>query len=201
MNFKELLIAQGITEEQASKIIEAMPANKLYIASEENLDIRFNKAKTELEQAKADLSAANKLVEDLKKSNADVEALQKQVKEYEDNVKKLETERVQERKTYAIKEALTKTGALDLDYLLFKLGDVELDKDGNIKDLDNKIKGLKEAHPTFFPAPPADPGKDQNKGGYKTIDNKLPKGADPGPAEPKSLAEAIKLQLTTKEGN
>ena len=73
MNFKELLIAQGITEEQASKIIEAMPANKLYIASEENLDIRFNKAKTELEQAKADLSAANKLVEDLKKSNADVE--------------------------------------------------------------------------------------------------------------------------------
>ena len=114
MNFKELLIAQGITEEQASKIIEAMPANKLYIASEENLDIRYNKAKKELEQAQADLTSANKLVEDLKKSNADVEALQKQVKEYEDNVKKLETERVQERKTYAIKEALTKTGALDL---------------------------------------------------------------------------------------
>ena len=201
MNLKELLIAQGVTEDQASKIVEAMPANKLYISSEENLDIRFNKAKTDLDQAKADLSAANKLVEDLKKTNANVDTLQKQVKEYEDNVKRLETEREQDRKNYAIKEALAKTGALDLDYLQFKLGSVELDKDGNIKDLDNKIKGLKEAHPTFFPAPPAEP-KDQNKGGYKPIDSKLPKGQDPGPAEPTSLAEAIKLQLTTtKEGN
>lgn len=201
MNFKELLIAQGITEDQASKIIEAMPANKLYIASEENLDIRFNKAKTDLEQAKADLGAANKLVDDLKKTNVDAEALQKKVTEYEDNLKKIEGERAQERKSYAIKEALSKTGASDMEYLMFKLGDVEVDKDGNIKDLDNKIKSLKEAHPTFFPAPPADPAKDQTKGGYKPIDSKLPKGADPGPAEPKNLAEAIKIQYTTKEGN
>lgn len=201
MNFKELLIAQGVTEEQANKIVESMPANKLYISSEENLDIRYKKTKEDLEQVKSDLANANKLVDDLKKTNVDAEALQKKVSEYEDNIKKIEGERAQERKSYAIKEALTKNGATDMEYLAFKLGDVELDKDGTIKDLDNKIKSLKEAHPTFFPAPPADPGKDQNKGGYKTIDNKLPKGNDPGPSEPKSLAEAIKLQYTTKEGN
>lgn len=201
MNLKELLIAQGVSEDQAGKIIEAMPANKLYIVGEENLDIRYEKAKKEIEQVKSDLTSANKLVDDLKKSNVDVEALQKKVTEYEDSVKKLETERAQERKSYAIKEALTKTGATDMEYLMFKLGDVEVEKDGTIKDLDNKIKSLKEAHPTFFPAPNPEPGKDQNKGGYKPIDSKLPKGADPGPSEPKSLAEAIKLQYTTKEGN
>lgn len=200
MDFKELLISQGVTEEQVNKIVEAMPANKLYLSTEENLGIRYNKAKEDLERVKADLTNANKLVDDLKKSSTSAEELQKKVAEYETNIKKIETERAQERKTYALKEALTKAGAIDVDYLLWKAGDVEIQGDGTIKDLDNKIKSLKEAHSTFFTT--SDPAKDQSKGGYKPIDSKLNKGSDPGPAEPKSLAEAIKMQYTTtKEGN
>lgn len=176
MNLKELLIAQGVTEEIANKIIAEMPANKLFIASEENLDVRYSKAKEQLEQAKGDLKTATDLVATLKKENADVEALQTKIKEYEGKVTQLETERAEERKTNAIKEALTKAGVNDLDYMLFKLGAVEVDKDGNIVDLESKVKSLKETNPTFFASTePTDP-KDPPKGGYKPIDGKLPKG-------------------------
>lgn len=174
MTFKEYLISKGLTDEQANTVVDGMPANKLYISSEENLDIRYSKLKADLEQAKGDLAAANKLVGDLKKDNANVEALQTKVIAYEAQVAKLEIERATERKSYAIKEALTKAGATDIDYLMFKLGDVELDKDGNIKDLDNKVKSLKETTPTFFKADdPKDPPPSK---GFKPIDTKLPNG-------------------------
>lgn len=124
-----------------------------------------------------DLTAANKLVSDLKKENKDTEALQTKIKGYEDQIAATETERVKERKQFAIKEALAKAGATDVDYLTFKLGDVELDKTGNIKDLENRVKLLKEGNPTFFKVeePPKDP-KDQPKGGFQVIDTKLPNG-------------------------
>lgn len=175
MTFKEYLISQGLTDDIATKIVDGMPANKLYIASEENLDIRYGKLKTELEQAKGDVAAANKLVNDLKKDNANIEALQTKIKDYEGQVTKLETERAAERKSYAIKEALTKARANDIDYMMFKLGDVEVDKDGNIKDLDSKVKALKESNPSFFPtSEPKDPQKSK---GFKPIDTKLPNGS------------------------
>lgn len=175
MDFKQFLVSQGVSEDQATKITEAMPANKLFISSEENLDIRYAKAKTDLEQAKADLANANKLVSDLKKDNANVESLQKKVTEYETKMTQIETERAQERKTNAIKEALTKAGAIDVEYMSFKLGDVEVDKDGQIKDLESKVKQLKETNPSFFPQS-TDLNTDKSKGGYKPIDTKLPNG-------------------------
>ena len=200
MKFKEFLIAQGASPEQADKIIAAMPENKYFLASEENLDIRYKKAKEDLERKNSDLEAANKLIEDLNKTKADAEAYEKKVSEYQAQVAKIEAERVEERKTYAIKEALTKAGATDIDYMIFKLGgQLEVEKDGTIKNLENKVKELKEANPSFFPT--ADPQTPPAGGRYKPIDSKLQGGTPPAPTEPKSLAEAIKLQYTEKEGN
>lgn len=129
-----------------------------------------------------DLNAANKLVDDLKKTNKDTEDLQKKITDYESQVEQLQTEREAERKEYAIKERLTKEGVTDVDYIKYKLGDVEMDKDGNLVDLDNKLKELKEANPTFFG------GQDDNKGnsntngaGYTPIDNKLDNGKQSSP--------------------
>src|SRR5690606_32763080 len=65
-------------------------------------------------------------------------------------------------------------GGKDIDYLMFKLGDLELDKDGKVKDLDNKIKSLKEATPSFFESKEATQPAD-NKG-YQVIDTKLDQG-------------------------
>lgn len=185
MNFKEYLISVGLTEEQATKVEQDMPANKFYLATEENLDTRYTKLKEQKEQLENDLATANKLVGDLKKTNKDAEELQNKITEYEQQVQQLETERAEERKTYALKEALTKEGVSDVEYMLYKLGEVEVDKDGNIVDLDNKVKALKETNPTFF----ASEAKNNEPGapGYQVVDNKLDNGQ---PSDPVATASA-----------
>ena len=192
MNFKEYLLSVGLTDEQATKVEQGMPAQKLYLASEENLDTRYTKLKEQKEQLENDLNAANKLVGDLKKTNKDAEELQQKITDYEAKVQQLETERSEERKTYAIKEALQKEGVSDVEYMMFKLGQLEVDKDGNIVDLDNKVKALKETNPTFF----ASEAENNEPGapGYQVVDNKLESGRNTEP-EPQSLAEAIALEF------
>ena len=172
MTFKEYLLSKGLSEEQATAIVSGMPENKLYLASEENLDERYTKLKSQKEQSDTDLDAANKLVTDLKRSNQDVEGLQTKITEYETKVQTLETERVAERKTYAIKEALAKEGVTDVEYMSYKLGDLEIDKDGKVKDLESKVKSLKEANPTFFGVDTTQ-STDPKAPGYKVVDNKL----------------------------
>lgn len=192
MTFKEYLISTGLTDEQATKVEQGMPAQKIYLASEENLDTRYTKLKEQKEQLENDLNAANKLVGDLKKTNKDAEELQNKITEYEQQVQQLETERAEERKTYAIKEALQKEGVSDVEYMMFKLGKLEVDKDGNVVDLENKVKALKETNPTFF----AFETKNNEPGalGYQVVDNKLESGRNTEP-EPQSLVEAIALEF------
>lgn len=176
MTFEEFLISKGFTAEQAKSVVDNMPANKFYLANEENLGLRYDKLKNQKEQVDADLKAANELVEGLQNSNKDVEGLQTQINEYKEKVTGLETERATERKGYAIKEALTKAGVVDIDYMAYKLGDVEVLKDGSLKDIESKVKALQESNPTFFAAA-AEPNDDKSKGqGYKPLDNKLEKG-------------------------
>lgn len=129
MTFKEYLISTGLTEEQASKVEQGMPENSLYIANEENLDTRYAKLKEQKEQLESDLTTANKLVDDLKKSNKDTEDLQTKIDEYKTQMDQLKADRAEEQKQYAIKEALNKEGVKDIDYMLYKLGEVETDKD------------------------------------------------------------------------
>lgn len=185
MTFKEYLISTGLTEEQATKVEQGMPEQNLYIANEENLDTRYTKLKEQKEQLESDLTTANKLVDDLKKSNKDTEDLQTKIDEYKTQMDQLKSDRAEEQKQYAIKETLTKEGVKDIDYMLYKLGEVETDKDGNIVDLDNKVKALKESNPTFF-------GSDDNPGdktptGYQVVDNGLDEGK---PSDPAATATA-----------
>lgn len=133
--------------------------------------------KSTFNQTNDDLKAANKLVGTLKKDNQGIETLQATIKNYETKVSNLEAERVKERTTAQLREALTAAGAVDVDYMIFKMGDVEADKEGVIKDLDSRVKQLKEGNPTQFKDAGA-PGDDKGKGGpgYKVIDTKLPGG-------------------------
>ena len=64
MNLTEILNAQGITEEVANAILAAMRENKIFTASEENLDIRYGKLKTDHEGVKQQLGQANATIED-----------------------------------------------------------------------------------------------------------------------------------------
>lgn len=184
MTFKEYLLSTGLTEEQATKVEQGMPEQNLYIANEENLDTRYAKLKEQKEQLDSDLNTANKLVDDLKKSNKDTEDLQTKIDEYKTQMDQLKADRAEEQKQYAVKEALTKEGVKDIDYMLYKLGEVETDKEGNIVDLDNKVKALKESNPSFFGS---DDKPANEPAGYQVVDNGLDEGK---PSDPEATATA-----------
>ncbi|MFL2116280.1 phage scaffolding protein [Marinilactibacillus psychrotolerans] len=149
-------------------------------AANKEIDAEFPKnavPKADFNSKVEELKSANDTLDTLKKENKDVEALQTKITEHETKVADLEKDLAEERKTHSLKEALTQSGAKDIDYAMFKLGDVELNKDGTIKDLDNKIKSLKESTPDMFESKEDDKkNENTNPPGYKAVDTKLDEG-------------------------
>ena len=147
-----------------------------------------------------DLKKANKLVEDLKKDNKDVEELQSKITDYEKQVETLKEERIKEKTNFTLKEKLRAAGAKDVDYMIYKLGDVELDKERNIIELDNKIKSLIEENKDHFEVKDNkdDEGNKEVDKGYKVIDNKLDDGKQGEPKEPDNLLSAIQNHYEQK---
>ncbi|HAT4156643.1 phage scaffolding protein [Clostridium perfringens] len=122
-----------------------------------------------------DLKTANKTLDTLKKNHKDVEDLQKEIEGYKTKMGELEATRAKEQKEFTIKSKLKDLGCTDLDYMLYKLGDI--DKLDLEKDWENKAKELKENNSTFFPT---EDKKEPGKQDPKIIVNKLP-GTDNPP--------------------
>lgn len=153
MTLAEVLKAKGIDDDSIKGILEEMKANKIFTASEENLDVRYGKLKTDHDGKLAELTEAQNLIAELKKSNKGNEALQQQVSEYEGRMAQLQAELEQTKLDAAIKVELLSSKALDVDYLTFKLkekGELALDENGKIKGWDDKIAALKTQFPTQF---------------------------------------------------
>lgn len=153
MTIAELLKANGIADDVITKITNAMKENKIYTASEENLDVRYGKLKTDHEAVTEQLDDANSLIEELKQSNKGNEDLQGKITGYEQQVQQLQTELRQTKLDAALKVALLSEKALDVDYLTFKLkekGELALDENEKIKGWDDKIAALKVQFPTQF---------------------------------------------------
>lgn len=155
--------------------------------------------KSDFNAKNEELKTANETLTTLQKDNKDVEALQNEITSYKGKVEVLQKEQAETTKRYAIESALKDAGAKDVEYLAFKLGDVEVNKDGTIKDLDNKIKSLQESTPDFFEVT-AEPDDDEDKTpgapGYRVIDN----GLDPGTSS-KAYSFAELDKLTPQEIN
>jgi predicted nucleic acid-binding Zn-ribbon protein len=142
------------------------------------------------------LKAANDTLGKLQKDNKEVEKLQSQIKDYEEKVEKAEKELIATRNATTLKEALQVAGAADVEYMTYKLGELETDSEGNYVDLDNKIKSLQEENPKWFAKNDSEKdGQESDKSeptnGYKPLDNKLESGKAPEPAEPANLKEAL----------
>jgi len=153
MTIQELLKAQGLDDETITKITTAMKENKIFISSEENLDIRYGKLKVDSKNQASQLKEAQKLIEEMKKSTTGNEELQKKVSEYETQVSKLSEQLSKTKVTSALKVALLSEKAKDIDYLIFKLkesGDIELDDKDQIKGWNEKIASLKKQYPNQF---------------------------------------------------
>ena len=177
MNLNEILKANGVADEATNKILAAMKDNSLFIAGEENLDVRYKKAKSDLDTLTAQNAEAVKLIEQLKSSNASSEALKGKITEYEAEINKLKDEKKETQLEAEIKVALLSAKATDLDYMTFKLkekGELELDDNGKIKGIDDKLASLKTQFPSQF---------ESTKSNGKVIEeNKLPKSDDNTPS-------------------
>lgn len=172
MTISEILKAKGISDDVIKGVLEDMKANKVFTASEENLDIRYGKLKTEHEGVTRQLGEANTLIEELKKSNKGNEGLQQKVTAYEAQVQQLQQELEESKIDAAIKVGLLSEKALDVDYLTFKLKNkgeaLTLGEDGKIKGWDDKIAALKTQCPTQF----------ESSGKKNIVENKLPDPED-----------------------
>lgn len=167
MTIAEILKAKGVNDTIIKEIQDEMKSNKIFTASEENLDVRYGKLKTEHDGKLAELTEAQNLIAELKKSNKGNEGLQNKIADYESQVAQLQAELEQTKLESAIKVELLSSKALDVDYLTFKLkekGELSLDENGKIKGWDDKLAGLKTQFPTQF----------ESEGKKNIIENKLP---------------------------
>ena len=70
MTLQEILKSQGLSEEQIQKIVGEMKQNKIFTASEENLDIRYGKLKGDFDNLTKQHGESTALIEQMKKDNA-----------------------------------------------------------------------------------------------------------------------------------
>ena len=153
MTLQEILKAKGLSDEDIESVVGEMKQNKIFTASEENLDIRYGKLKGDFENLTKQHGESTTLIEQLKKDNAGNEALQGKITEYETKVQQLETELEQTKIESALKVALLEANVTDVDYLSFKIkekGEVKLGEDGKIKGIDDTIAALKTQFPQHF---------------------------------------------------
>ena len=178
MTLKELLKSLGLDDDIITKVLDGMKTNKIFTASEENLDIRYGKLKTDHDALVTKDKESQTLIKQLQDATKGQESIQQKITDYESKVTQLEAALTQAKTESALKIALLGAGAKpdDIDYLLFKCSNTgdwkpELDHKGNLKGIDDKLKGLKVQFPNQFNTT----GED-GKAGKVIEPNPLPKG-------------------------
>lgn len=175
MDFKELAIKYGVTEDKLDALLAELKTNKIFFSAEENMDVRYPKLKADHDANIQKLTEANALIEQMKKSQKGNEDLQTKVKEYEDKIADIEAENEKLKIESATKVALLQAGGEDIDYLLYKLSqdkELKLNEDGNVEGLEGMIESMKTSMPTQF----------KSTSTKKIDENKLEDPKNPGKA-------------------
>lgn len=173
MTIAEILKAKGIDDAIIQEVQNEMKANKIFTASEENLDVRYGKLKNEHEAVVKERDEGKTLIENLQKATKGNEGLQNQISEYQTKTEQLQKQLADTQLDYAIKVGLLEAKALDADYMSFKLkekGELALDENGKVKGWDDKLAALKTQFPTQF----------ETAGQKNILENKLPDHDDKG---------------------
>lgn len=138
------------------------------------------------------LKTAENLIAELKKNTGGDEKLQGKITEYEAAISTLQKQLQQEKLDSAVKIALLEADCKDVDYITFKLrekGELVLDDAGKVKGVEDKIAALKTQFPDQFIQPNT----------KKVEENRLPDSGSSREGEPKTLAEALKMQYENNE--
>lgn len=159
MKLIDILKAQGLTDEQISKITASMKENKVYETSLENADERYSKMKTKKEDFEEQLKTANNTITDLKKNNADNETLQNTIKEHEATIATLQKEAETKDFNYALDAVLKDNKCKNSKALkaLLNMEGIKLNE-GKFEGLEEQLKTLKESDSYLFDAGEKQPG-------------------------------------------
>ena len=95
MTLSEILKAKGIADDVAQSVLDDMKANKIFTASEENLDIRYGKLKTDHDSLISQYQEATSLIEQLKKGTKGQDDLQGKITTYLGTIAELEKQLTQ----------------------------------------------------------------------------------------------------------
>lgn len=152
MNLQEILASNGIADETIANITSQMKANKVFIAGEDNLDIRYAKLKndhTASQQTIADLQAQVAQFEQFKVQNLAL------VEDANKKLEALQSENTRIRTDYAIERALIEAKVQDVDYMKYKLKEkhtdgFKLDENGKIESINTVLDDLKIQFPNQF---------------------------------------------------
>lgn len=148
---KEDLIAMGLTEEQAKKVMDSIDGNFVTKA-------RFNEVNEENKTLKKSVSDRDKQLEDLKKSSGDNAALQQQISDLQkanaDQQKAHETELNQLKLDNAVEVALSGAKAKSSKAVkaMLDMAKVKLGEDGKLSGFDEQIEALKKSDGWMFDA-------------------------------------------------
>lgn len=198
MTINELFAKHGLAEDVIQAIMDDMKANKIFTASEENLDIRHGKLKEDYETQGKQLTDANALNEKLQKENKANEGLQKSVADYQAQLAAAKAQAARDRLEYQLKLEFMSEGAEDLEYVIYKVladhpdwkdnPETAFDESGKLKSRDDIVSGTKTKLPTMF----------KSGGGKKYEERKLPGGVEGREPEPADLADAIRQSYENK---
>lgn len=149
------------------------------ILDENGKDLSSKDAK--ISQLEEELATTKAEVDDFKTKANEAEKLENSYQQTQEEVETLKKELNQQK----IERALIEAGAIELDYLKYKLGEVDADSD----DISEKISGLKDEYTKFFKSETSavEPVEPKESKGYKVVDTKL----DNGDGKPKLTRKEI----------
>lgn len=177
---KERLIELGVAEDVVEKVLQA---HKATIDGNYVTKSRFNEVNDELNIKKTEVEDRDTQLEELRK--VDPEKLQTQIDTLQADNKKKEEDYQKELKRLKVKHAaerqVTELKALDLTSVLahVDLAEADLNDDGTVQGLKERLATLKEEKAFLFEADKPDESESK-KPGFKGAEPGQPKDKTPG---------------------
>lgn len=170
MEFKEILKAQSLTDEQINNITAKMKEEKIYTTSLENADERYTKLKGQKADLDEQIKAANTTITELKKNNKDNEALQQTIQDHETTIENLKKESAQKDFNYALDSALKDNKCKNAKALkaLLDLDNIEFNE-GKLEGLEGQLNALKESDGYLFDTSNPAPGNTGGAGNHPRV--------------------------------
>jgi hypothetical protein len=165
---------------------------------------QYNSQSNQLTAAKDKLKEAESTIDQLKKDNVGNDKLQEEIEQWKTKAVKADEKAAEADKKAAEANEKRKNQLIDsqakmamkdakikekfIKYALQEIGELELDDEEKIIELQSKLDNFKENNLEMFEEQDDDDEPEEPKrelsGGYKVIDNSLPKGKKSEPGDP-----------------